>query len=275
MAPCARDYAAGRTRNPGARCNQHVKFGPLLARARALGAERLATGHYARLDGGRLRRARDAAKDQSYFLFAMGSHALASTLFPLGEWTKADVRAKAAALGLPNADAPDSQELCFVPTGDHGAMVEERLAALGVATDALAPGPVVDEQGTLLGEHDGIHRVTIGQRRGLRIPGPERRYVLAVVPERRTVVVGPAEHTTCTRIEVGELHRLGLAAAHRDVFVQLRHRAAAVPAIVATTDTTATLELAMPTGAVAPGQAAVIYGADDEVLAGGWITRAS
>jgi len=268
--PFARDYAEGRTPNPCTRCNQHVKFGPLLARAHGLGADRLATGHYARHEHGKLLRARDATKDQSYFLFAMGPGALARTLLPLGGWTKAEVRAKAAALGLPNAGAPDSQELCFVPGGDHGAVVEARLQALGLATDALAPGPVVDEAGVVLGEHDGIHRVTVGQRRGLRLPGPQRRFVLAVVRESRTVIVGPREDATRSRLEVGELQRLALADGSRRALVQVRHRAKPVAASIDVHGDTATIELDAPI-TVAPGQAAVIYD-DDEVLGGGWIT---
>ena len=268
--PFARDYAEGRTPNPCTRCNQHVKFGPLLARARALGAERLATGHYARNVDGRLLRARDAAKDQSYFLFAMGQAALDRTLMPLGEWTKPDVRDKARALGLPNADAPDSQELCFVPTGDHGAVVEARLRAQGLPTDALAPGPVVDEAGRVLGEHEGIHRVTVGQRRGLRVAGLERRYVLRVIPQSRTVVVGPADHGTRTRLEVAELQRLALRDGSLTALVQLRHRSAPVPATIDVRGDRATLELDAPIAGVASGQAAVIY-ADDEVLGGGWL----
>jgi len=270
--PFARDYAAGRTPNPCTRCNQHVKFGPLLARARALGAERLATGHYANNDDGTLRRARDPGKDQSYFLFAMGPDALASTVLPLGTWTKADVRAKAGALGLPNADAPDSQELCFVPTGDHGAVVEARLSALGLPVDALAPGPVVDEAGNVLGEHDGIHRVTVGQRRGLRVPGVERRYVLRVVPQTRTVVVGPAEQATRTRVRVEELKRLGLTDGRRRALVQVRHRSAPVAGTIDVADGVAEVELDAPIAGVAPGQAAVFYD-DDRVLGGGWIAE--
>ena len=169
--PFARDYAAGRTPNPCTRCNQHVKFGPLLRRAEALGAPVMATGHYARNGfGGALLRGVDPAKDQSYFLFSMGLAALRRTWFPLGTWAKDEVRARAEALRLPNWDAPDSQELCFVPGGDHGEVVERRLSALGLSTAALHPGPVVDEAGAVVGDHDGIHRVTIGQRRGFRTP---------------------------------------------------------------------------------------------------------
>ncbi len=271
--PFADDYAAGRTPNPCTRCNQHVKFAPLLARAHVLGATHLVTGHYARIENEQLLRARDSTKDQSYFLFAMGRAALAATLMPLGTWTKADVRALAAARGLPNADAPDSQELCFVPSGDHGAVVEARLRARGLGIDGLAPGLVVDEHGTPLGTHDGIHRVTVGQRRGLRMAGPERRYVLRVIPHRREVVVGDAKAAGRTELEVEELQRIALDDGEHRFAVQLRHRATAVPATVLVAGRRATVRLDAPVVGVAPGQAAVFY-AGDRVCGGGWITTA-
>lgn len=272
--PFARDYATGRTPNPCTRCNQHVKFGPLLHRAAALGAAAMATGHYARnAFGVALHRAVDARKDQSYFLFSMGRDALRRTWFPLGGLAKHEVRERARALGLPNADAPDSQELCFVPGGDHAAVVERRLAALGLSTDALRPGPVVDAGGAVIGEHDGIHRVTIGQRRGFRVRGTDRRYVLRVIPETRTVVVGDAD-APVSAIEVGELQRLGLPdgdGEHR-VHVQWRHRGTAEPATVHVSGARARVVFDAPVTAVASGQAAVFY-RGDEVLGGGWIDR--
>jgi len=270
--PFVRDYAAGRTPNPCTRCNQQIKFGPLLLRARALGAETLATGHYARIEDGALLRGVDPKKDQSYFLFAMGRHVLRHVWFPLGASHKLDVRAEAAARGLPNAHAPDSQELCFVPGGDHGAVVERRAAALGLPLEALGPGPVVDEDGRELGEHQGIHRVTIGQRRGLRIPGTDKRYVLRVIPESRTVVVGEAEQALARRVIVDELQDLDLpppGGAMR-ALVQLRHRSAPVPGTVHVGAGRAVVELEQPATAVAPGQAAVFYDGE-RVRGGGWI----
>jgi tRNA-specific 2-thiouridylase len=272
--PFARDYAAGRTPNPCTRCNQSIKFEPLLRRARALGAEALATGHYARIENGRLLRGSDPDKDQSYFLFAMGSEALANVWFPLGSWDKAAVREKAQALGLPNADAPDSQELCFVPGGDHAAVVEERLRAAGGNLDALAPGPVVDLDGNVVGDHDGIHRVTVGQRRGFRSKGTERRYVLRVIPPTRTIVVGAAESARAHRCQVGELQRIHPLRAGDAVrlLVQVRHKSAAVAATVHAADRCAAVVFDEPAAAVAPGQAAVFY-QGDEVVGGGWITE--
>ncbi len=273
--PFVRDYAAGRTPNPCTRCNQHIKFGPLLARARALGADVLVTGHYARIEDGRLYRGADPAKDQSYFLFAMGEDARASVRFPLGTWTKDAVRDQARARGLPAADAPDSQELCFVPGGDHGAVVQRRATELGLSIAGLEGGPVVDERGEVVGEHDGVHRVTIGQRRGFRTRGTEKRYVLSVIPETRTVVVGATRGRTAG-LTIGELQRLrwrdpsGRAAAH----VQVRHRGVAEPATIEYSGTSATVRFDPPVDAAAPGQAAVVYDGD-EIVAGGWIDAVS
>ncbi|MCA9649837.1 MAG: tRNA 2-thiouridine(34) synthase MnmA [Myxococcales bacterium] len=270
--PFVRDYVAGRTPNPCTRCNQQIKFGPLLRRARALGAELLVTGHYARIEDGALLRAVDASKDQSYFLFAMGRDALERVRFPLGGTTKERVRAEAEARGLPNAHAPDSQELCFVPGGDHGVVVERRAAALGLGLEGLAPGPVLDERGQEIGEHQGIHRVTIGQRRGLRIRGTDKRYVLRVLPEQRAVVVGQADDARVRAIEVQELQDLDLPppGASMRALVQLRHRSAPVPGVVRVGQGRATVELDEPAPGVAPGQAAVFYDGD-RVRGGGWI----
>lgn len=271
--PFVRDYVAGRTPNPCTRCNQQIKFGPLLARARALGSEVLVTGHYARVEAGALYRGADPRKDQSYFLFAMGREALARVRFPLGRLHKQAVRDEAAARGLPNALAPDSQELCFVPGGDHGAVVERRAAALGLPLEGLAPGPVVDEAGREVGEHRGIHRVTVGQRRGLQTRGTDKRYVLRVVPETRTVVVGDAEGARALRLHVNELQDLELPPAGSSLraLVQFRHRSPPAAATVHIEQGTATVELDEPVSAAAPGQAAVIYDGD-RVRGGGWIT---
>lgn len=272
----AREYAAGRTPNPCARCNEHVKFGPLLARARALGAERLITGHYARIeadeDGPALLRARDPAKDQSYFLFAMGRELLGAVEFPLGGWTKQEVRAKAEVLGMPNAAAPDSQELCFVPGGDHAEVVEARARALGLDLDRLGPGEIRDAEGRVIGEHKGIHRVTIGQRRGLGVAGDRPRYVLRVLPESRAVVVGEAEELGVSEIELEDFRPLADLPEGEpfEASVQIRHRSQASPATVTIVGDRAQVRFAAPVRAVAPGQAGVVY-SGDRVLGGGWI----
>ena len=271
-----RSYAAGRTPNPCVRCNEHVKFAPLLARTRALGGELLATGHYARAEDGALLRACDASKDQSYFLFAMGLPSLREVCFPLGAWHKDQVRDKARALGLGNADAPDSQELCFVGGGDHADVVEARAAALGIDVAGLAPGPIVDEAGNVLGQHAGVHRVTVGQRRGLQLGGSAPRYVLRVLPAQRTVVVGDADALRIAMIEIEDLRRLA-PIAEREVVraeVQIRHRGRPEPATIEIDGGRARVRFDAPVGAAAPGQAAVIY-AGPRVLAGGWIAEAT
>lgn len=270
----AREYAAGRTPNPCVRCNEHVKFGPLLERARALGAEVLATGHYARIEDGVLLRGVDPGKDQSYFLFAMGADLLAHVRMPLGTWNKDQVRERARALGLVNADAPDSQELCFVGGRSHGAVVERRARELGLDTDALRPGTIVDQDGARLGEHDGIHQVTVGQRRGLRIAGTSARYVLRVLPERREVVVGDAEDLEARAIEVADLRRLVDLPLRGEIRaeVQIRHRSKPVPCTVTIDGGLAQIRFDVPVRAVAPGQAAVLYDGD-RVLGGGWIAH--
>ena len=271
----AREYAAGRTPNPCARCNEHVKFGPLLERARALGAAYMATGHYARIQDGGLLRGVDPTKDQSYFLFAMGKTTLANVRFPLGDWTKDRVREYAQARGMPNWDAPDSQELCFVPDGDHGAVVERRAAALGLGTGSLAKGEVVDEAGRTLGTHNGIHRVTVGQRKGLGLSSPRPRYVLRVLPDERKVVVGDAEALACHALEVDDFRRLDDLEDDTLIRceVQLRHRSPAQSATLRVVGSRAFVEFEAPVRRVAPGQAAVAF-AGDRVLGGGWISEA-
>ena len=272
-----REYAAGRTPNPCARCNEHVKFGPLVERAKALGAERLVTGHYARVVDGELYRGLDPAKDQSYFLFAMGRDNLAEVDFPLGEWTKEKARERAKELGMPNWSAPDSQELCFVPGGDHAEVVERRAREMGVDLDKLAGGDIVDSKGEKLGEHKGVHRLTVGQRRGLGISGKEPRYVLRVLPESRTVVVGGADE-----LEVHELHvrdfRPLVAMDASSPFemrgqVQFRHRSAAQPAAVRIEGGRALVRFDEKVKAAAPGQAVVVYDGE-RVIGGGWLEEA-
>jgi len=265
-------YRHGRTPNPCVRCNQHVKFTPLLKRARALGAEALATGHYARLvadtaDGGtRLLRGVDEKKDQSYFLFHMPKSALGFVRFPLGELTKEEVRAHARRLGLPNQDKAESQEICFVPDGDYAGFVER------AAPDAAVAGEVVDESGQVLGAHGGIHRFTVGQRRGIRVSALEARYVVRVEADTRRVVVGGADSLGVPSLELDEMTWIGPMPAgplRAGVQVRYRHQPASAT-ITATTTTTARVVFDTPERAPAPGQAAVIYDGD-RVLGGGFI----
>jgi tRNA-uridine 2-sulfurtransferase len=270
-------YLAGETPNPCARCNQRIKFTPLLKRARALGADRLATGHYARLDRGpsgqpELRRGVDARKDQSYFLFSMPAGELASIDFPLGALTKDEVRARARRYGLPNADKADSQEICFVPDGDYAGFVEA--AALGRGRTPPGQGAIIDEAGRELGRHAGIHRYTVGQRRGLGAlhPGGEPAYVSRLDASRNLVVVGDRDAAARRELSVRELQWLVEPPGETlRVAVQIRHRAEPVPCAVAVEEGgRARVELDAPVIA-SPGQAAVFY-AGDRVLGGGWIT---
>lgn len=272
----AREYVAGRTPNPCVRCNEHIKFAPLWARAQALGGEFLATGHYARVENGELWRGVDASKDQSYFLFAMDRSLLSRVRFPLGSWRKEQVREKAQALNLSNWNTPDSQELCFVGGKEHGDVVEQYASKLGVAMEHLAPGDIVDEDGTILGQHQGIHRMTIGQRRGLRVAGSEARYVLRVLPETKQVVVGSEEQLLATKLEIIDVRRLAPLAEQQSVraLVQIRHRGTPAMATVEFEGNRGIATFDEPVRAVAPGQAAVLY-AGDQVLGGGWIARAS
>lgn len=264
-------YAAGRTPNPCVRCNDHVKFDWLLARARRLGAQRLVTGHYARVeerpDGSfALLRARDAAKDQSYFLHGLTQAALALVRFPLGGLTKPEVRALARARGLPNADKAESMEVCFVEGRDLGDFLE----AHGVAP---ARGPVVDREGRVLGEHAGVHRFTVGQRRGLGVSGRLPLYVAALDAVGQRVVVAPEEEATRRVFEAqGARWTLAAPPSGAQVEVQVRHRGRPLPAQVEVgREGQVRVELAEPALGVAPGQSAVFY-RGDEVLGGARIT---
>jgi len=276
VGPFVAEYAAGRTPNPCARCNQHVKFGTLWRRARELGATRLATGHYARIaldpatGGARLRAARDPAKDQSYFLFALGATELARTLFPVGELTKAEVRAEAAALGLPVAGKPESMEVCFVPDGDAAAFVGQRLPPEG-----RRPGVIRDEAGRELGRHGGVHRFTVGQRRGLGPLGAERRYVRAIDAASGTITV-----TAAAGLRAGGLRAREVTwgsgdppAAGTALAVRIRHRHPPIAArLTAASGEDAEVAFVAEGPAVTPGQAAVFY-QGDLVLGGGWIAE--
>ncbi len=269
-------YAAGRTPNPCVRCNERVKFTPLLRRARALGARALVTGHYARIvegpGGATIARGRDAQKDQSYFLFGMPREALGFVQFPLGDLTKEEVRAHARRLGLPNADKDESQEICFVPDGDHASFVSAR--GLG------RPGPIVDGTGAVLGRHDGVHRFTIGQRRGLgpflAAPAPRDgcgapapRYVVGLDASSATVHVGGAADLARAEMTVEDV--VWWRPAAERAAVQIRYRHPARPArLEPLGDGRARVRFDEPERAIAPGQAAVFYDGD-AVIGGGFI----
>ena len=267
------EYARARTPLPCARCNSDLKFSTLLDRARGFGASAVATGHYARIDRDpgpgtlRLRRGRDAAKDQSYFLFSLTQAQLSAARFPVGELTKPEVRAHARDLDLHVADKRDSHEICFVPDGDYAAFVERR------SPEAGTPGDITDTAGRVLGRHAGIHRFTVGQRKGLGLSAREPLYVVRVEPDSRNVIVGPAAALAQTSLTAGTVNWITGAPPGGPVEadVQIRHRHPAAPALVTPLDgQRAQVEFLEPQRAIAPGQAAVFY-QSDVVLGGGWI----
>ena len=266
------EHRAGRTPNPCVRCNEKLKFGPLLAFAEAVGASALATGHNARQlasEGGSptLARAADAHKDQSYFLFGVRPEWLARVRFPLGEMTKDEVRAAARRLRVPNADKPESQEICFIPDGDHKAFVEAR-------GGAGKPGVIVDdESNAFVATHAGTHRFTVGQRRGLPGGAGDRRFVIRIDAATGTVHVGPRERLGRTDVRVADVRWLGAAPRERlRCAVQIRHHATPAAAWVELAgDGCVDVRLDEPALGVAPGQAAVFYDETAAVLGGGWI----
>jgi tRNA-specific 2-thiouridylase len=271
------EHAAGRTPNPCARCNGEIKFGAFLRRADELGIDLVATGHYVRTDRDdasrwHLRRGGDAAKDQSYVLHMLGQEQLARALFPVGALPKAATRAIAAGLGLPVATKPDSQELCFAPSGAAGGFV--RRAAPQLVRDG---GEVVDPGGRVLAEHDGTFAFTIGQRRGLGVATGAPQYVLDVDAAANRVVVGPADLLAKRTLEAD---RSSWVAGHPPVEgpfeaqIRVRYRGEDVDAVITPRPyATFGVEFRSPQRAVAPGQSAVVY-RGDEVLGGGRIISA-
>jgi len=264
------EYSRGRTPIPCVRCNSFTKFRDLLAHADALDCAYLATGHYAIARGGRLYRGSDRAKDQSYFLWGIDRRVVSRMLTPVGSLTKAETREYARRLGLVTADKPESVEICFVPDDDYVAVLEQHLPA---NAPALTPGPLVSVTGQPLGEHEGFARYTIGQRKGLPGGAAEPRYVVAIRPATREVVVGGAADLLGHAVRLEEVNWLAdpLVAGARCA-LQLRYRAVAAPAtVVAIGEGTVALALHTPVRAIAPGQSGVLYAADDQVLGGGVI----
>ena len=267
------EYAAGRTPLPCAHCNSDLKFATLLERARGLGAAQVATGHYARVEqraDGRwlLKRSADPAKDQSYFLFSLTQEQLASARFPVGALTKPEVREQARRLGLTVADKPDSQEICFVPDGDYASFVAKQRPSV------TQSGAVVDEEGHTLARHDGIHRFTVGQRKGLGVSGTAPLYVLKIEAESRTVTVGPRAALDRSHLSASGVNWVAIdaPASWTPMRAQIRHRH--VPAagrVRAIADGRAEFVFDEPQPAITPGQAVVFY-EDDVVMGGGWIS---
>lgn len=264
------EYARGRTPNPCIACNQAVKFRVLLDRVDVLGCDLLATGHYARIatdeaTGRRvLLRAADPRKDQSYVLYTLQQAHLERLRFPVGRYAKADVRGLARRFGLPVADKPDSQEICFVPTGHYGDLVAAR------RPDAARPGPILTRSGVAIGTHAGIGRYTVGQRRGLGLAAGVPRFVVDIDADRNALIVGGAEDLLRDYVRLGRMNWIVPPPPPQRVTARVRHAAADVPARVRLLpDNQARVTFETPQPAAAPGQAVALY--DGEVVLGGGI----
>lgn len=269
----ADEYKAGRTPNPCVMCNQNLKFGRLIERANQLGAEFIATGHFARLErlNGRvlLKRGRDLRKDQSYFLFSLRQDQLARAMFPLGEKTKSDTRDVARHCNLKTADKEESMEICFVPDNDYGGFLEQAMLV------QKHRGEIVDMQGRLLGYHDGIEFYTIGQRRGLGVSSPQPLYVIELDAARNRVIVGDDSALARDEFTVDRCNWIPFSdpPPRFEATAKIRYNHPGTPAtVLPLADGRARVKLQTAQRAITPGQAAVFY-QDDLVLGGGWIAR--
>jgi tRNA-uridine 2-sulfurtransferase len=277
--PFIDDYLAGRTPIPCTLCNNFIKFDRFLDLASGVGAARIATGHYARLNyddaTGRYQMSRgvDRSKDQTYFLFGLKQEQLARTDFPLGGYTKPQVRDLARELGLPVAQKPDSQEICFVPNGDYAAFIDAYFREHGRASQETR-GEVVDTAGRVVGEHSGVHHFTIGQRRGLRVAAGEPLYVIATEPATQRVIIGRNDDLLRAALTAREMNWISIAPIQAPIRAQvkIRNKHVAAGATVTPTEDPERVEIRFdePQRAVTPGQAAVLYDGD-LVLGGGWI----
>lgn len=276
--PFVEEYRSGRTPIPCTLCNSQVKFEPLLRTARQIGAERLATGHYARVrrnpETGRyeLLRAADEAKDQSYFLFGLTQEQLAHVVFPLGEMSKAEVRAVARRAALPVAEKPESQELCFVPSGNYVRFIAAYAHARG-ETPEPASGRIVSTGGEVIGWHNGLHQFTVGQRKGLGLAAGRPLYVVAIDAASNDVMVGENRELYRQVCEVCDVNWIAVERMEKPVnaLVKIRHKHAAAPAAIEAVDErTVRVRFEAPQRAITPGQAAVFY-SGERLLGGGWI----
>ena len=266
----AAEYGAGRTPNPCVRCNRLIKFGALYTVADEVGASHFATGHYARTacrdDRIALRRAVWRPKDQSYVLAGLSQEQLRRALFPLGSLTKDQTRARAAALGLPSAERPESQEICFIPNDDYRAFLEQRLGK-------PAPGPILSISGETLGQHTGLIHYTVGQRKGLGIAAPRPYYVVALDPERNAVIVGHDEATFCETLRIADVNWQAIPPQETPFrcMAQIRYLHHPAPATAIPAGDELEVRFDTPQRAVTPGQWAVLYDEEDYVLAAGTI----
>jgi tRNA-specific 2-thiouridylase len=277
--PFVQEYLSGRTPIPCSLCNNHLKFDQLLVVARQIGADAVATGHYARVEfdhvSGRwlLKRPTDRSKDQTYFLFGLTQEQLSRTLFPLGEMTKPQVRELARRHGLALAEKPDSQEICFVPGGDYKRFLDAYLSEQGDALPDTA-GELVTADGQVVGEHAGIHNFTVGQRKGLGVATGSPLYVIQIKGNTREVVVGGQDdlYSRTMRVSKANLISVGGLNQPRRVAVKIRHRHEPAAALIENSDdNTIVVTFDEPQRAITPGQAAVFYDGD-VVVGGGWIS---
>jgi tRNA-specific 2-thiouridylase len=276
--PFVDQYLAGRTPIACTNCNTDVKFEPLLRMARQIGAERLATGHYARIckneQSGRweLLRARDESKDQSYFLWGLSQEQLSRSEFPLGELAKEEVRALARRTNLPVAEKPESMELCFVPTGNYVKFIQAYSKDAGISL-SQSEGEIVTEDGAVVGHHNGVHNFTIGQRKGLGFAAGKPLYVLSIDPEKNRVVVGDDDALRTTTFEVEDVNWVSIEEPASPIHAQVKIRHKHEPALAlveALADSRARITFDAPQRAITPGQGAVFYDGD-RVLGGAWI----
>ncbi|OGO18195.1 MAG: tRNA 2-thiouridine(34) synthase MnmA [Chloroflexi bacterium RBG_16_50_11] len=269
-----REYRLGHTPNPCVLCNRQIKFGALWEKAGELGADFLATGHYARIERDKsskylLKKGADRRKDQSYFLYRLTQEQLSHTLFPLGNLTKAKVRQIAKEIGLPVAERPESQEICFIPDNDYAGFLKDNLPG------QIGSGPIIDQQGKVLGQHDSIAFYTVGQRKGLGIAAARPLYVTAIEPVKNAVVVGTKEQTYTDELITDNLNWIAGSppVIPINIKARIRYRHPEAEAIVSPLDNNSVhVKFAEPQMAVTPGQSVVFYD-DDAVIGGGRIIR--
>ena len=277
--PFVQEYLSGRTPIPCSLCNNHLKFDQLLVVAQQIGADQLATGHYARVEfderRGRwlLKRPADRSKDQTYFLFGLTQDQLSRTLFPLGDMTKPEVRELARRHSLALSEKPDSQEICFVPGGDYKRFLDAYLAEQGESLPDTA-GELVTVGGEVIGEHSGVHNFTVGQRKGLGVATGSPLYVIQIKGDQKQVVVGGSEDLYCSTLRARRINLISVENLVEPlrVSVKIRHRHEPAPAVLEKTAADEVLvTFDQPQRAITPGQAAVFY-QDDVVVGGGWIS---
>jgi len=275
IAPFCQEYLQGRTPNPCIRCNRYIKFGALLDKAEQLGADFIATGHHARIErdniSGRhlLKKGVDRRKDQSYFLYTLTQEQLNHTLLPVGSFKKDRIRKIAGELGLSSAAKADSQEICFIPNDDYPEFLKNH------ASQTVVPGPILDKDGNVLGEHEGIQFYTIGQRKGLGIAAGEPRYVISINPEQNAIVVGSKAETFSLELTASVLNWISIANLEGPITakakIRYQHRETEAE-IIPLTGNEVYVKFAEPQMAITPGQAVVFYHGDT-VIGGGTIDR--